>query len=244
LKGIRLDIAANDSASASFIYLHVSNALMQTGFINEAEIYINKSLDYDPDNLFAEQVKAYVLFVQNGNLKETEEILLQALEKDTTRLDIVQEIGKVYYYMRDFEKAYAYYKAFLDAREAYKLDLFRHEHDKIGVVFAKLGMKEESEKYLDDFTENGTYSATVDRYLNLAMIYSFRGGTVKALEQLELYAKQDKFDIYSTIFIEMDPMVDNIKELPEFKKLMQEIEVKFWKNHNKIKSKLEKEDLL
>jgi TolB-like protein len=48
LKGIRLDIAANDSITTSYIYLHVSNAFIQSGFLNEAEKYINKSLEYNP----------------------------------------------------------------------------------------------------------------------------------------------------------------------------------------------------
>ncbi|MEZ5197161.1 MAG: hypothetical protein R2764_12370 [Bacteroidales bacterium] len=37
LMGIRLDIASHDSVTASFIYLHVSNALIQTGFVMEAQ---------------------------------------------------------------------------------------------------------------------------------------------------------------------------------------------------------------
>ena len=57
LKGIGLDIAAHDSVTASFIYLHVSNAFIQSGFIKEAEKYINKSLEYDPENLYSEYVK-------------------------------------------------------------------------------------------------------------------------------------------------------------------------------------------
>ncbi len=69
LKGIQLNIAANDSVSASFIYLHLSNAFVQTGFVPEAERYINKSLQYSPDNLFAEYLKAYVLYAKNQNDK-------------------------------------------------------------------------------------------------------------------------------------------------------------------------------
>ena len=36
LKGTRLDIAANDSTTASFIFLHLSNAFIQSGFTAEA----------------------------------------------------------------------------------------------------------------------------------------------------------------------------------------------------------------
>ena len=48
LKGIQLNIAANDSITTSFIYLHTSNALIQNGFVKESEIYVNKSLEYNP----------------------------------------------------------------------------------------------------------------------------------------------------------------------------------------------------
>ena len=54
LKGISLDIAANDSTTASHIYLHISNAFIKSGFVDEAEKYINKSIEYDPGNLYSE----------------------------------------------------------------------------------------------------------------------------------------------------------------------------------------------
>ena len=57
LKGIQLDIAANDSITQSFTYLHLSNALVQAGFVEEALTYINKSLDYNPKNYYSPLVK-------------------------------------------------------------------------------------------------------------------------------------------------------------------------------------------
>ena len=128
LKGIRLDIASNDSITASFIYLHVSNAFFQSGFINEAEMYINKSLEYYPENLFSEYLKAFVLFATNRDLQQTKELLIEALNKDWTRYDIIQEIGKICYYMRDYASAYNYYKKFIEVKMQ-KLEWYYHKWD-------------------------------------------------------------------------------------------------------------------
>ena len=52
LKGIRLEVGSQDSSAASYVYLHVSNAFIQTGFVDEAETYIKQSLAYDQNNLY------------------------------------------------------------------------------------------------------------------------------------------------------------------------------------------------
>ena len=41
-----------------------------------------------------------------------------------------------------------------------------------------------------------------------------------------------------------DPLFDNVSELPEFKQIMREIEVKFWSYHKEIKDRLREKDLL
>lgn len=71
LKGLEVNIAANDSSSTSFNYMHLSNALVQNGFVQEAEHYINKSLSYNPNNLFSDYVKAYILYARDKDLPKT-----------------------------------------------------------------------------------------------------------------------------------------------------------------------------
>ncbi len=244
LKGIRLDIAANDSATASIIYLHLSNALIQSGFVNEAEKYINRSLEYDPDNLYSEYVKAYILYAGNRDLRQTKELLIKALEKDTTRLDIMQETAKICYFMRDFEGAYKYYQKFNGIREAWNLDIYRHENAKIGYVLAEMGLAEESEKYLNDFLDYAEYDNSIYRPLNLAAYYSYKGETEKAIEQLRLFSQQENYHYWIIVFMEMDPLMDNLKDHPEFRKIFNIIEVNFWKHHKQIKTSLKEKGLL
>ncbi|HYC87286.1 MAG TPA: helix-turn-helix domain-containing protein, partial [Chryseosolibacter sp.] len=78
------DIAALDSSSASFKLFHLANGLVQNGFIDEAQHYIDQCLAYDPDNYFAVYVRAYIRFAKTKNKEETKDILLGSCAKTPT----------------------------------------------------------------------------------------------------------------------------------------------------------------
>ena len=244
LKGIQLDIAAHDSTTASYIYLRVSNAFIQSGFIDEAEKYIDRSLQYNAENLFSEYVKAYILYAKNGDLGQTKSLLLKAYQKEPTRLDIIQEVAKICYFMRDYDSAYDYYKKFTEIRKAQNLDMYRAEDAKIGVVLDKKGLSVESDTYFDAFLEYAENDRSIYKDLSLAAYYSYKGNTTKALEHMALFAEQDNYHLWTVIFLKIDPLMDNIKELPEFQQLMNQIENKFWDKHEKIKTMLVEKSLL
>ena len=244
LKGVRLDIAAHDSITASYIFLHLSNALVQSGFVDEAKTYIDKSLAYNPANLYSEYVKAYILFAQNHDLLKTKQLLQQALNKDSTRLDILQEVGKIHYYLRDFEGAYSYFHRFIESRNAFHLDIYNGENAKMAVVLDEVGMKEKSEKLMQDYFEYAQNDESIYKHLSLTVYHSYRGETEKALEHFRLFTQQDNFHYWTILFLKMDPLVDNIKDLPEFRKLYQQMEEKFWKYHRQIQKTLKTKALI
>jgi hypothetical protein len=76
------------------------------------------------------------------------------------------------------------------------------------------------------------------------MYYSYTGDTKKALEHLKLFSQQDNYFFWVIIFLEMDPLIDNIKDTPEFKKIMKDIENKFWNKQKQIKISLERKKLI
>jgi len=244
LKGINLDIKANDSTSTSYIYLHISNALIQSGFIREAEKYIQKSLDYNPDNIYSVYVKEYILYASHKDLNQLKEGLLATFTRDTTRLDVVQEIAKTCYYMRDYNCSYAYYKAFNDIRETYGLDIFRSEDGKIGLVFSEMGFKKEGELMLAKYKAYADRDNSVYKYLSLAAYYSVTGNVEKAIEHLKLFAKEDNYFYWLVIYTRMDPLFDNIKNHPEYEEVLNDIENKFWNYHEEIKTSLKSQGLL
>ena len=244
LQGVQLNIAAHDSITASFIYLHLSNALVQTGFVSEAERYINKSITYSPENLFAEYLNAYIVYAKNQNLEETKDMLIETYNKDLSRLDILQEIGKICYYMRDYQESYSYYSKFNELKEAQHLDIYASEDSKIGFVYMKMGFEEEAENYLANYLEFVKEDSSLYKELGLAMYYTNTGDTDLAIEHMELFSEEDNYHYWTILFLEIDPMVDDLKKLPEFQQILEKIETKFWKNHDQIKQSLEKKGLL
>ena len=244
LQGIRLDIASHDSVTASYIYLHLSNAFIQTGFVKEAEKYINKSLSYSPDNLYSEYVKAFILFAKNRNLRQTKDLLVAALAKDSTRLDVMQEVGKLYYFMRDYETAYLHYAKFKAICDYLKMDIYQAENAKIGVVFSEMGKKEESEKYFAEFLDFAQNDQSIYQHLSLAAYYSYFGDTRRALDEMQLFSEESNYHYWIILFLRMDPLMDNIKQTSEFKKIFRNIETKFWNEHDQIKQSLEEKGLL
>lgn len=244
LKGVQLDIASNDSIQSSYIYLHLSNAFIQSGFVEEAEKYINKSLTYNPENIFSDYVRAYILYAKNENLAQTRDMLIATFAKDTTRLDVLQEVAKMYYYERDYQNAYNYYKKFTDIKESRQLDIFPSEDAKIAVVFENVGLKTESDRYFNSFLNYANNDKSIYKNLSLAMYNAYKGDTEKALDQMKLFAQQDNYVYWALLFLKIDPLGDPIKDNPEFQKLLQEIEAKFWKDHKRIKGSLEEKGLL
>ena len=243
LKGISLDIAGNDSVSASFIYLHVSNALAQAGFADEALVYVNKSLEYNPENIYSSYVTAYILYAKERDLQLTLNMLIETFNKDTTRLDVMQEIGKIYYYLRDYENAW-HYNRFINAREAYNLDIYKAEDIKIGLVLNELGQTEEAEKMFDAYLTYAENDRSLYKHLSLAVYYGYMGNHDKALEHLRLFTSEEGYSYWVILFLEIDPLVDELKLHPEFKPLVEKIKEKFWSRHKQIKQSLEAQALI
>lgn len=244
LKGIRVDIASNDSTTVSIIYLHLSNALIQCGFVEEAEKYINRSLAYNPENLFSAYVKAYILYARDQDLAQTKERLLEVLSRDTTRLDVLQEVAKICYFMHDYEEAYRYYKKFVDAREAFNLDIYPAENAKIAMTMRKTGKQAEAEKYMQLFRDFAANDQSIYKNMNAALISAFYGNPKKAAEQIKEFSKEGNYFYWTLLFLEMDPLMDEVKALPEFQEIMSDIERKFRDWHERIRVRLEEQGLI
>ncbi|HYQ59396.1 MAG TPA: helix-turn-helix domain-containing protein [Draconibacterium sp.] len=245
LKGLEIDIvAAYDSSAASYSYLHISNAFIQSGFVDEAEKYINISLDYLPENLYSQYVKAYIDYAQNENLNQLNKSLLATSEKDQTRLDILQEVAKSYYYLRDFKTAAIYYKAFVDAREMYQLDIYPSENGKIAVTFDKVGEQELSDKYFEQYKIYAENDPSIYSNLSLAFYFAYKGNEEKAIDCFKAFTQKDNYHYWTILFTPIDPLIDNLQKHPEYKKVFREIEAKFDTYHEQIQISLQEKGLL
>jgi len=243
LKGLQLDVAGQDSATLSYTYLHVGNALVQTGFIDHALTYINKSLAYNPKNPFSGYCRVFILYAKTRNISEVKPLMINELNKDTTRLDVLCATAEVCFIARDFDASYRYYKRFVETRETKKLEILQNEDIKISLVFAKKHQNQEAQHYLESFKHFAENDRSIYRHALLANYYANHHEPEKALEHLRLFSKEENYQFWILLLPE-DPISDPIKNLPEFKSIMHDIEVKFWKRHDEIRETLIEQRLL
>ncbi len=243
IKGAQLDMASHDSATTSFKYFHLGNALAQAGFVDEALTYVNKSLTYDPDNIYSGYVRAWITMAKNRNLDEAKDMLREVYRKDTTRLDVVNEIGKVYYFLRDYRNAYGYYKRCLAIEKALNLDIFKHENLAMGLVYREVGLEVESEALIENFRVFAENDKSIYKNLHLSLYYAYRGDIQQSIRHMRLFSVEDNWP-YWLLFYDVDPAFDNVKSAPEFREVMRGLESAFWKRHEKIKAELVTQGLL
>ena len=244
LKGIQLDIAANDSITKSYIYLHLSNAFIQNGFVEEANEYIDKSLGYNPNNYFAPYVKAYIMYARDRDIEQTKELLVRELQKDTTRLDILQEVAKLHYYQEDYDTAFLYYKKFVEARIKFNLDIYPYEDIKIGLVYEKMGLDEQASEFFASYADYFENDESIYKPASIAALYTHEGKIDDAIEQLKVFATNSNYQYWILLFMKIDPVFKPLKNHPEFDEVMQKFEDRFWENQNKLKKSLEEKGLI
>ena len=243
MRGVQLNVTANDSVTQSYIYIQLSTALVSSGFIDEALKYIHMSLDYYAENYFAPHLKAFILFFKDGNIERTRNLLLMEWNKDTTRLDILQDIGKLYYVEENYDSAYFYYKKFVKAREDNGLDINVQENIKIALVYRKMGLDTEAEKFFSEYSAYCEKDHSSYRGVNLAVKYVYEEKFDKAIEQLRVFSETDNYQ-YWFLLIEDEPLFKPLKNHPEFEGIMQKIKDQFWENQARLKEELEEGGLI
>lgn len=243
LRGIQLDIGSKDSVAQSYIYVSMSNALVQTGFIDEAIDYINLSIDYYPENEYSYYLKAIILYAKELDLKEAQKRLLKELRKDTTRLDILQEVAKLYYLQEDYDSAYYYFAQFVTARETKGWNIYPQEDITIGWVYEKVGLEEEAKQFYEAFTAFCQKEQSIYRNVWLALDHVRKGEIEEGIEQLKIFAEQDDF-MYWFLLLGKDPILKPLHNHPEFGLIKQKIKDRFWENHRKLAETLSSKGLL
>ena len=243
LKGDQLNLAS-DSVTQGYIYLGLSNAFVENGFVDEAMSYINKSLKQDPKNHYAPYVKTLILFAKENDIKHTTTLLEQEWQKDTTRFDILQDVANFHYYQEDYDTAFFYFEKFIKAKEKLGLNIYPNEDIKIGMVYEKMGMDEQAAPFFKAFADFCETDQSIYKSFSLATKYVQEGKNDQAIEQLKVFATQNNYKYWVLVFMDIDPIMNPLKSHPEFDEVMQNIKDRFWENQAKLKKSLEEQGLI
>lgn len=244
LKGLQSIVSSADSSTSSYTYLHLGNALSQAGFISEAETYVEKSLAYNPDNISTQYLDVYIDLARDFDLQKARKDMLKILRQDTSRLDLIQEVAKVSYALEDYEEAWDYYKKLIDSKNRLEIDVYQNVDIVIGYVLEKLGRKEEANAYYDSFLTFAENDVSLYKNLHLALYYATTGKLDEAISYLDAFSEVDNYQYWFVIFLEDDPVMNQMREHPRYASILKKINNNFWSNHNRIRSLLEDEKII
>ncbi len=244
LKGIQIDIAPEDSSTRSYLYLQLGNALAQSGFVDDAIKYIDLSLGYDSNNFFTPYARAFILYARHLDLDITKGMLIKEWKKDTSRMDILQEIGKVFYFQKNYDSAFYYYQKFVKIRESNALDIYPYEDGKISLVYQANGLDSVAAQLFESYAAYCERDESIYKSASLAGKHAQEGDLEAGIEQLKLFANQRNFQYWIVLFFEMDPLIEPLKSHPEFDQVMDLIESRFWEDHEELRKTLEGKRLL
>ncbi|NRB60122.1 MAG: helix-turn-helix domain-containing protein [Winogradskyella sp.] len=244
LKANQINVEANDSVSKSYAYLILSNALIQVGFVDEALEQIDKSLDYNPTNPYAPYLKNYIEYAKYGNLEKTTELMLKEWKRDTTRIDVLNEVAKLYYYQEDYKEAYHYYDIYNDIKTARGIDLYPHEYLKMAIVYKKMGEVETANVFYQEYATYCETDTSIYQSASLAVKHIYDGDYDQAIAQYKIFSNQSNFQYWMIVFLEKDPLIKALQSHPEYNKTIKSINEKFWEDHEDVKRMLIENNLL
>ena len=244
LKGMQIDVANKDSVAQSYTYLHLSNALIQTGFTEDALKYINESLAYNPNNPYAPYLKIFIEYAINQDMALSTNALLMEWQKDTSRIDILQEVAKFYYYQKDYESAYKYYLKFNTIKEKQGLNLYPQENLRIAYVYRHMGKMEEAKAFQSSYIKYIDENESIYKSAAQAELLAHEGKMKEAIEKLHEFSNENNFQYWVLLFQDKDPIFKSMANDEAFKEALTKIKERFWENHRELKKLLEEQDLL
>ncbi len=244
IQGIHSTAGSQDSVTASFTYLHLSNALAQTGFLREADQYVQRSLAYKPDNLYSQYLHVYIRLAENFNLPRAKNELIEILDKDPTRIDVIQEIGKLCYTLEQYEESWSYYEQFVRVKKQLDLDIFPAEDIKIAYVLSKIGQTELADEFYQIYRNYSATDSSIYQNLNFAAYYATQGETDLAMNHLKLFSQEDDILYWVVLMLDKDPIIRLLSNHPEYRSTLKQINERFWEGHRKKRELLVNEGLL
>ncbi len=216
----------------------ISYAFDNAGFKDKARSYSLEAFKLDDDSV------SYLDML--AEFEDKDEIAvkfeLKAYAIDSTSLDIVNMLGDYYMSLDQFKESLKYYIKYDEMLKATGTFTNNQMH-RIGYAYWVNGYKKEAENYFDKQLEYCKNDIELKRpwgqklypYYDLAAIYAFKGDNEKAYENLKIFIQRQGMPLWAVTYIKTDPLFNSIRNEPEFKQIVRDVEAKYQAEHERVK---------
>ena len=230
LSARNLEMGRNDSAALSFSHLHLANAFAQAGMIQKAKEHLYQSLSFNSENIYTQVLEVYVNQAQQLDLDLARNQLEMILQKDTTRIHVVEELGKICYAKGDLHDAAAYYDAIIKIRDLYGLDIYHEEDITMAYIFRAEGDTSKAQKLLESFEVFLEKDTTVYKPLHESVVALYQKDLNVAIEKFKEFSEEDNYMYWVLLFIENDPLFEDLMKLPDSQLTLDKMRSRFETN--------------
>ena len=224
----------------------IGTRFFYVGCTDEAKQYIRQAFLLDDDTAtYCLNLGSFEYFL--GNYEKAIENGIKTLETDSSLLGGQILLAVSYRLLGQYEMSLRYFQK---SRDRYSLDElgYYYRFDWAGHVYSVNGYREQADQYFNRQVDIANRAIELDRprptwNLIAAGIYAYRGDKNEAYRYLNMYnQKCDAVELVNLFFIKNDPLLDNIREEPEFQRLLKDFEAKYQAQHDKVRKWLDEQD--
>ena len=120
----------------------------------------------------------------------------------------------------------------------------------IGYAFWQVGKQDEAKYYFNEQIRHSLENIRLNRMIFgsdhdvLAQVYSILGEKEKAYHYLDEFNKKSFFSIWSIDDVKRNPMFNSLRDEERFQQIMQDMEAKYQREHERVRVWLEEEGML
>lgn len=205
--------------------------------------------------------------IMKEDFKKSIEHGLQAYQIDSTDLTTLDYLGQCFLYLNNTKEAYRYYQKYIESIKQqpyykpestdYDLAYFYNSRENgIGhAIFPILhtaytlsfhGDKKLFNIYTEAVIDNvqkhiefkSMLAQTYFSYLELGCVYALLNEKQKAIENLRMLKRRKINPIWLLIYLNNSPLLETVRDEPEFKEIVSDVEKKYQAEHERIKNLL------
>ncbi len=232
------------------LFIVISGCYGSAGFKQKSLYYLDEAIKLNNDSVFYYNSLAY-FEVEDGDYIKALDYRIKAFNIDSNNVNVLQSLGITYEHNKQFEESLKYYKKWID-RLNFLGEIDDNSMHRIGYAYWVNGYEEEAKYYFDKQVEICTVAIELGRFwavqlycnYDLAAVFAFRGEKERAYENLKIFNQRETMPLWLNDLINYDPLFDKLRDEPEFQQILQEVEVKFQIEHERVQKWLEENDML
>jgi TolB-like protein/Tfp pilus assembly protein PilF len=244
LKNFKEAASRNLGSGLSDIFKYISFKLSSTGFSELAKKYALETVKLEPDS-----AKYYFwLWMYEFDYKGCFEFYKKRYLIDTSDLISLDFLGEYYEHTGQFKEDLKFREKWLDELKVEGIARI-NSMQRVGYAFWKNGFKDSADYYFNKQIEYCNVGIKLDRpysttYYDLAGVYAFKGDKIKAYENLKRYNQRPKINLWLVRYFTYDPLFDSIRNEPEFKDIVKDMDAKYQAEHERVRKWLEEKGML